>query len=171
MPAHPPILRCLHRGARRWPNPISSSTTGACSPSIRLRPEAEAFAVRDGRIEAVGASAGILRGRGRETRIVDAGGRTVTPGIYDAHPHMDREGLKARGGIPIDGLASVAEIVEVVREAASRTPAGEWIVLMPMELAPEHGMPRYVSEPDQLAEGRFPPTGATSTPPRPIIRS
>ena len=120
------------------------------------RPEAEAFAVRDGRIEPVGASAGILRGRGRETRIVDAGGRTVTPGIYDAHPHMDREGLKARGGIPIEGLSSVAEIVEVVREAASRTPAGEWIVLMPMELAPEHGMPRYVSEPEQLAEGRFP---------------
>ena len=120
------------------------------------RPEAEAFAVRGGRIVSVGASAGILRGRGRQTRIVDAGGGTVTPGIYDAHPHMDREGLKARGGIPIKGLSSVAEIVEVVREAASRTPAGEWIVLMPMELAPEHGMPRYVSEPGQLAEGRFP---------------
>lgn len=120
------------------------------------RPEAEAFAVRDGRIEAVGASAEVLRGRGRETRLVDAGGRTVTPGIFDAHPHMDREGLKARGGIPIEGLASVAEIVEAVREAASRTPAGEWIVLMPMQLASEHGMPRYVSEPGQLAEGRFP---------------
>ncbi len=120
------------------------------------RPDAEAFAVRGGRIEAVGASAQILRGRGRGTRLVDAGGRTVTPGLFDAHPHMDREGLKARGGIPIEGLASVAEIVEVVREAASRTPAGEWIVLMPMQLAPEHGMPRYVSEPGQLAEGRFP---------------
>ena len=120
------------------------------------RPKAEAFAVRGRRIEAVGASAGMLRGRGRKTRILDAGGRTVTPGIFDAHPHMDREGLKARGGIPIEGLASVAEIVEVVREAAARTPPGEWIMLMPMELAPEHGMPRYVSEPGQLAEGRFP---------------
>ena len=120
------------------------------------RPEAEAFAVRDGRIEAVGASTEVLRGRGRETRIVDAGGRTVTPGIFDAHPHMDREGLKARGGVPIGGLASVTEIVEVVREAAARTPPGEWIVLMPMELAPEHGMPCYVNEPGQLAEGRFP---------------
>ncbi len=120
------------------------------------RPEAEAFAVRCGRIEAVGASARILRGRGRQTRIVDVAGGTVTPGIFDAHPHMDREGLKARGGIPIKGLSSVAEIVEVVREAASRTPAGEWIVLMPMELAPEHGMPLYVREPGQLAEGRFP---------------
>ena len=120
------------------------------------RPGAEAFAVRGGRIAALGASAEILRGRGRDTRIVDTGGRTAMPGAFDAHPHMDREGLKARGGIAIRGLASVAEIVETVREAAARTPAGEWIVTMPMELAPEHGMPRYVSRPDQLAEGRFP---------------
>ena len=120
------------------------------------RPEARAFAVRDGRIAAVGAAAEILRGRGRATRIVDAGGRCVTPGIFDAHPHMDREGLKARGGIAIGGLSSVAEIVEAVRAAASRTPAGEWIVTMPMELAPKHGMPLYVNQPDQLAEGRFP---------------
>ena len=120
------------------------------------RPEAEAFAVREGRIVAVGADADILRGRGRETRIVDAGGRAAMPGLFDAHPHMDREGLKARGGIAIGGLGSVAEIVEAVREAASRTPPGEWIVTMPMELAPAHGMPRYVSEPGQIAEGRFP---------------
>ena len=120
------------------------------------RPEAEALSVRDGRIFEVGESAGLLRGRGRETRVVDAGGRTAMPGAFDAHPHMDREGLKRRGGIVIRGLASVAEIVETVREAASRRPAGEWIVTMPMELAPEHGMPRYVSRPDQLAEGRFP---------------
>ncbi len=120
------------------------------------RPETQAFSVRDRRIAAVGDSADILRARRRETRILDAAGRTVTPGIFDAHPHMDREGLKARGGIAIEGMASVAEIVEAVREAASRTPAGEWIVLMPMQLAPEHGMPRYVSEPGQLAEGRFP---------------
>ncbi len=120
------------------------------------RAEAEALSVRGGRIAAVGESAGLLRGRGRETRILDAAGRTAMPGLFDAHPHMDREGLKRRGGIAIGGLASVAEIVEAVREAAARTPVGEWIVTMPMELAPEHGMPRYVSRPDQLAEGRFP---------------
>ena len=120
------------------------------------RPEAQAFSVGGGRIVAVGADADILSERGRETRILDADGRTVMPGLFDAHPHMDREGLKARGGIAIGGLGSVAEIVEVAREAASRTPPGEWIVLMPMELAPEHGMPRYVNEPGQLAESRFP---------------
>ena len=43
----------------------------------------------------------------------------------------------------------------MVRQAVARTPKGEWIVLMPMELAPKHGMPAYVSTPDQLAEGRL----------------
>jgi predicted amidohydrolase YtcJ len=37
-------------------------------------------------------------------------GNTVLPGLFDAHPHADREGLKARGGIPIAGLYSVAEM-------------------------------------------------------------
>ncbi|HXH81599.1 MAG TPA: amidohydrolase family protein, partial [Candidatus Tectomicrobia bacterium] len=68
-----------------------------------------------------------------------------------AHPHLDREGLKARGGVPIAGLGSVAEIVEVVRRAAASAKPGEWIVLMPM------GSPLdYVSRPEQLREGRFP---------------
>ena len=76
----------------------------------------------------------------------------MLPGFFDAHPHADREGLKARGGIPIAGLHSVADIVDVVQRAAQTTPAGEWIVLMPMG-APPH---EYVSRPDQLSDGRFP---------------
>ncbi len=120
------------------------------------RPNAGALAVQGGRFSAVGADAEILAGRGPGTRLVDAAGRTVTPGLFDAHPHMDREGLKARGGLAIAGLASVAEIAAAVREAAARTPPGEWIVTMPMELAPRDGMPRYVNDPGQLDEGRFP---------------
>ena len=113
---------------------------------------AGAVAVRDGRIAGVGESAALLAEAAPTTRRVDLAGRTVLPGFCDAHPHADREGLKARGGIPIAGLTSVAEIVAVVREAARTTPPGEWIVLMPMG-APPHD---YVSRPEQLREGRFP---------------
>ena len=76
----------------------------------------------------------------------------MLPGFFDAHPHADREGLKARGGIPIAGLHSVADIVDVVQRAAQTTPAGEWIVLMPMGEPPHE----YISRPEQLTDGRFP---------------
>jgi predicted amidohydrolase YtcJ len=64
---------------------------------------AEALAVQDGRIVAVGTSAEIGGRATPATRRIDLRGRTVVPGFFDAHPHVDREGLKARGGIPIAG--------------------------------------------------------------------
>ncbi len=118
----------------------------------RASRRAGAVAVRAGRIVAVGESAALLAEAAPDTRRVDLAGRAVLPGFCDAHPHADREGLKARGGIPIAGLRSVAEIVAVVREAARSTPPGEWIVLMPMGEPPHD----YVSRPEQLREGRFP---------------
>ena len=113
---------------------------------------AEAVAIRGGRLVGVGASQELLRHAGRDTRVLDLGGRTALPGFIDAHPHMDRLGLKTRGGVAIAGLTSVAEIVEAVREAAEGVAPGEWIVTMPMG-APPH---EYIYLPEQLAEGRFP---------------
>jgi predicted amidohydrolase YtcJ len=112
----------------------------------------QALGVRGGRIAAAGDDAHVLQDRAPETRVVDLGGRTVTPGFFDAHPHMDRHGLKTHGGIPIAHCRSIADIVEVVRDAAARTPYGDWIVLMPMGGPPED----YVHRSDQLREGRFP---------------
>ncbi|NIR29352.1 MAG: amidohydrolase family protein [Gammaproteobacteria bacterium] len=113
---------------------------------------AEAVGVHDGRITEVGASAEVLQERGPGTRAIDLNGGTVLPGLFDAHPHMDRQGLKARGGIPLEGLDSIADIKDVVARAARETPKGEWIVLMPLG-TPPHG---YVSRPEELREGRFP---------------
>jgi predicted amidohydrolase YtcJ len=113
---------------------------------------AEAMGVRDGRVAAIGSEAEVLQDRGHHTRIIDVKGKTIIPGLFDAHPHMDREGLKQRGGIPLDDCKSVADILDVVRRAASRTPPDEWIVLMPMGRGPTD----YVYRPDQLKEGRFP---------------
>jgi predicted amidohydrolase YtcJ len=113
---------------------------------------AEAVTVRDGRIVSVGTSAALLKETSPATRSVDLRGRSVLPGFFDGHPHVDREGLRARGGISLATLTSVAEIVEEVRRAASRARPGDWIVTMPMG-APPHD---FVSRPDQLREGRFP---------------
>ena len=113
---------------------------------------AKAIAVRSGQIAAVGDNAALLKDAAPTTELIDLKGCSVMPGLFDAHPHADREGLKARGGIPIAGLHSVADIVDVVKRAAQMTPAGEWIVLMPMGEPPHE----YVSRPEQLTDGRFP---------------
>ena len=112
----------------------------------------QALAVREGRIAATGDAAALMKDKGPATRVLDVSGKTVTPGFFDAHPHMDRHGLKHRGGIPLDGRNSIREIQDVIREAAARTPKGEWIVTMPMGTPPTD----YVYRPEQLAEGRFP---------------
>ena len=93
---------------------------------------ASAVGASGGRVSAVGADEAVLAGRGRHTRVIDLGGRTVCPGFIDTHAHMDREGLKARGGYSLAGRHSVAAIVDAVASACARTPKGEWVVFMPM---------------------------------------
>ncbi|CAM9988930.1 unnamed protein product [Phaeothamnion confervicola] len=112
----------------------------------------EALAVRGGEIAFAGSSAEALALRGPATRLVDLEGRTVVPGFFDAHPHLDRMGLRDLCGVRIAHCRSVAEMCAAVREAAAHTPPGEWIVTLPMGAPPED----YVFEPGQLAEGRFP---------------
>lgn len=52
------------------------------------RPAAEAVAVRAGRLIAVGTSAEIAAHRGPNTRVIDAGGKSVLPGINESHIHI-----------------------------------------------------------------------------------
>lgn len=111
-----------------------------------------ALAVRGTKIAAVGDSASILQSRGPHTRVIDLAGATVVPGFYDAHPHLDRMGLRDLCGVAIAHCDSVAGICAAVRQAAAHTPPGEWIVTLPMGAPPD----QYVFEPAQLREGRFP---------------
>lgn len=111
-----------------------------------------ALAVHGELVAAVGDDAMLLAQRGPQTRVIDLAGRTVVPGFYDAHPHLDRMGLRDLCGVAIAHCDSVAEICATVREAAAHTPPGEWIVTLPMGAPPD----QYVFEPAQLREGRFP---------------
>src|SRR5215469_18914336 len=47
----------------------------------------EAIAVADGKVVASGTNQEILRQRGPETRVIDAGRRTIIPGLNDSHMH------------------------------------------------------------------------------------
>src|SRR5690606_19748587 len=51
-------------------------------------PRAEAVAVKDGRISAVGTSDDIRKLAGKDTKVIDASGRLLLPGFNDAHAHF-----------------------------------------------------------------------------------
>jgi predicted amidohydrolase YtcJ len=91
------------------------------------RPLAQAMAVRGGRVQFVGDPRGALALRGPQTRVVDLGGRTVIPGMVDAHGHLSGLGLGLRN-VDLVGTASYDEVIARVAERARATPRGTWIV-------------------------------------------
>lgn len=61
---------------------------GALLTQDLQRPLAEAVALRDGRIVAVGRTADVRRSAGPSAREIDLRGRTLIPGLIDAHVHL-----------------------------------------------------------------------------------
>ena len=90
-------------------------------------PRAEAVAVRDGRFIIVGSNAEALKRRGPGTRVIDAEGRTVLPGLQDAHGHFTNLGASLQV-LQLRGTTSLNQIVAMVRERAVTARAGEWIL-------------------------------------------
>jgi predicted amidohydrolase YtcJ len=66
----------------------------------------------------------VLRLAGAGTRLVDAGGRRVIPGLNDSHLHAIRGGLLYNLELRWDGVASLRRGLEMIREQANRTPEG-----------------------------------------------
>lgn len=90
-------------------------------------PEAEALAVRDGLIVAVGSARELLALAGQETRVIDAGGRRVIPGLHDSHTHLIRGGLNYNLELRWDGVRSLADAMAMLRAQVARTPAPQWV--------------------------------------------
>lgn len=90
------------------------------------RPLVEAFAVRDGRIAFVGSQREAAVLRGPNTRVVDAGGRTVIPGMVDAHAHFSGLAQTLRS-VDLTGTNSLAEVITRVVAKSTSVPKGTWI--------------------------------------------
>ncbi len=88
----------------------------------------QAVAVKDGIILAVGSSSQILSAyKNLATKVIDAKGKTVIPGLNDSHHHAIREGLNYNSELRWDGVTSLKRAMEMLKEQAARTPAGVWI--------------------------------------------
>ena len=89
---------------------------------------AQALAVREGRIVAVGGNDAVEALVGSATRRLDAGGRTVIPGLIDSHIHAVRAGLTYATEVNWIGARTIGEAMDRLRQAARARPAS-WIIV------------------------------------------
>jgi len=87
-------------------------------------PQAEAFAVRDGRFLAIGSNEQVRALATRDTATIDCGHMTITPGFIDAHCHAGL--LEDLFDVNAD-LRTIGEIQEALRARAAQTPPGYWV--------------------------------------------
>jgi predicted amidohydrolase YtcJ len=88
---------------------------------------AEAVAVRDGRVEAVGRNGEILMLKGPSTEVINLGGHFVMPGFNDAHVHLANAGFQ-RLTVDLTGVKSLTEFRERIRTRVQNAAPNEWIV-------------------------------------------
>ncbi|HNP08490.1 MAG TPA: amidohydrolase [Cyclobacteriaceae bacterium] len=89
-------------------------------------PRAQAVAIANDRLIAVGTNDEIKALGGPLTRSIDLEGRTVVPGFIDAHCHFASSGRRHLTDIDC-GLDSIEKIKMAVKERAAKTPPGEWV--------------------------------------------
>ena len=111
------------------------------------RPRAEALAMTDGLIQAVGSEAEVMAVAGPSTRIIDLHGHTLLPGFIDAHGHfgnalmvVDWVNIQRPPAGPVTDIAGLQQALRQHLETHPLQP-GQWLV-------------GYGYDPDGLADGR-----------------
>jgi predicted amidohydrolase YtcJ len=89
-------------------------------------PEAEAAAVRDGRIVAVGSSSEIGALVGADTRVIDLEGRLAIPGFIEAHGHYLSLG-RSKTILDLTQVTSFEQMVDLVATAVAEVEPATWI--------------------------------------------
>jgi predicted amidohydrolase YtcJ len=91
------------------------------------QPWAEALAIRDGKILAVGNSRDIAPYRGPSTQVIDARGKLVLPGFTDCHTHF-LDGSFSLQQINLEDAKNLPEIQQRVKTYATAHPNDAWVL-------------------------------------------
>jgi predicted amidohydrolase YtcJ len=91
------------------------------------RPEAEGVAIHDGKIIYVGEAHEARRRGGPRAEILDLGDRIALPGFVESHSHPILLGRYLEE-VDCRYCSSIGEIVKALRQRASTTPPGRWVV-------------------------------------------
>jgi predicted amidohydrolase YtcJ len=90
------------------------------------KPSAEAIAIKNGKIIAIGSEKEVLVFHGRNTKRIDLHGHTLVPGFIDGHGHMVNVGLQAISANllpPPDGTVdSIPQLIKVMKEWVASSP-------------------------------------------------
>ncbi len=90
------------------------------------QPRAEAIAVKGNKIIFVGSDRAAKAYEGKTTRVIDLQGKTVVPGLTDAHYHLAGVGAREMN-LNLEGTASLEEFLAKVKTRVDRAKAGEWV--------------------------------------------
>lgn len=107
-------------------------------------PEVTAIAIDAGHVKAIGADDAILSAAGTDAPRIDLEGHRVIPGLSDSHLHVIRAGLFYNLELRWDGVPSVAQALDQLKQQADRTPPPQWVRVV-------GGWNEF-----QFAEGRMP---------------
>lgn len=107
-------------------------------------PEVSAISIGDGRIVSTGTDHDVLKGLPPEVKKIDLKGRRVIPGLNDSHLHVIRAGLFYNLELRWDGVPTLSQAMEQLKEQARHTPPPQWVRVI-------GGWNEF-----QFAEGRLP---------------
>ena len=91
------------------------------------QPEVSALGVSSGRIVAAGTDDDVLSQVAADTRRIDLNGRRVIPGLNDSHLHVIRAGLFYNMELRWDGVPTLAQAMDQLKQQAERTPPPQWV--------------------------------------------
>jgi len=90
------------------------------------RPKAEAVAVKADRIVFVGSNIEAQKYVGKSTRVVDLQGKTMVPGMTDAHQHLPGVGFREMT-LNLEGVTSLEDFLGKVKGRVDQASPGEWV--------------------------------------------
>jgi predicted amidohydrolase YtcJ len=116
--------------AEAWDPAADTIITGANVVTMGKVPTAQALAIKQGRIIGVGSVSEMMALRGSQTRVVDAKGKTIVPGLQDSHIHSGSLGHDVKYTVELLRARSGAEVAKLLTEQKSRVDAkpGDWLV-------------------------------------------
>ena len=111
------------------PAPTLAIVNGKVFTGVSTAPWAEALTIVGDRIGVVGTTASVRQLVDASTRVIDARGRVVIPGINDAHVHIGARppGVDLEGPPVVEQDPSLDEILQRVKAAVAKAPAEGWI--------------------------------------------